>query len=84
MKHGYVIKVINNVAEICEFETITILTMPDGSKLYCIHTKYGDEYYPERDLSESREKLIGECESLNKALAGATNERSVYKVRRQR
>ena len=80
MKHGYIIIARDYVAEICEFETITILKMPDDSKLYLIHTKYGDEYYPEGDLSETREKLIGECEALNKALSGAKNGRkgSVY------
>ena len=80
MKHGFVIIARDYKAEVCEFETITIVAMPDGSKLYLIHTKYGDDYYNERDLSTDRVRLEKECEELNKALAGVKNARSNRKV----
>jgi len=83
MKNGYLIIVRDYVAEICEFETITIITMPDNSKLYFIHTKYGDDYYQEEDLSATREKLEKECNELNKALTGACNAGSNHKIYRR-
>ena len=49
MKNGFVIIVKDYKAEICEFTTLTVITMPDGSKLYFVHTKYGDEYFKEMD-----------------------------------
>lgn len=70
MKNGYVIIVRDYVAEVCEFQTLTIIAMPDNSRLYFIHTKYGDDYYHEEDLFATREKLDKECEGLNKALRG--------------
>ena len=85
MKHGYVIIVKDYVAEICEFETLTVIAMPDDSRLYFIHTKHGDDYFNERDLRANRSDLEHECEELNKALR-ESHERtktSVYKARRQ-
>lgn len=85
MKQGYVIIVKDYVAEICEFQTLTTIAMPDGSLLYFIHTKHGDNYFNEADLRTTREALVIECEEMNKALRGL-NERikgSVHKVRRQ-
>ena len=68
MKHGYVIIVKDYVAEICEFTTLTIVNMPDDSKLYFIHTKFGDDYFQEGDLKNNKECLMKECEDLNRAL----------------
>ena len=80
MKHGYVIIARDYVAEICEFETLTVIQMPDGTKLYFIHTKFGDDYFPEENLSATRESLEEECAELNKALRGS-NARSNNKAR---
>ena len=79
MKHGYVIIVRNYIAEICEFETLTVVQMPDNTRLYFIHTKYGEDYYQEDNLSATREGLEKECEELNKALRG-NNARSSNKT----
>ena len=79
MKHGFVIIARDYIAEICEFETLSIIAMPDNTKLYFIHTKYGDDYFQERELSPTKEKLEKECEELNKALRGG-NARSNHKT----
>lgn len=79
MKHGYVIIARNYMAEICEFDTLTIIAMPDNTRLYFIHTKYGDDYFQESELSATREKLEKECEELNEALRGG-NARSNRKT----
>lgn len=68
MLNGYCLIVKDYKAEIVEFQTRTIITMPDDSKLYLIHTKYGDEYFNEKDLSSTKERFITECEELNKTL----------------
>lgn len=83
MKHGYCLIVRDYVAEIVEFTTITIIAMPDETKLYFIHTKYGDDYYKEGDLSPTRERFEQECADLNKTLSATkgANEKSIYKVR---
>jgi len=83
MKHGYVIIAKDYKAEICEFETLTVINMPDGTKLYFVHTKYGDSYFNEGDLRANRSDLEKECEELNKALRGidGRTKTSVYKVR---
>lgn len=82
MKHGYVIIAKDYVAEICEFETITVIAMPDDSKLYFVHTKYGDNYFNESDLKASKSELEKECNELNEALkrVGESNARSHYKT----
>ena len=82
MKTGYVIIVKDYVAEICEFQTLTIINMPDNSKLYFVSTKYGENYFNESDLKPNRIDLEKECEELNKALVKArgVNARSGYKT----
>lgn len=83
MKHGYVIIARDYKAEICEFETLTIIAMPDKTRLYFIHTKYGDEYFQESELSATRESLVEECEALNKALLrGHNGNESVFAKRK--
>jgi hypothetical protein len=83
MKNGFVIIVKDYKAEICEFTTLTVITMPDGSKLYFVHTKYGDEYFKEMDLRANRSELEKECEAMNKALGGLNgrNKGSYHKIR---
>ncbi len=82
MKHGYVIIAKDYKAEICEFETLTVINMPDGTKLYFVHTKYGDNYFSEGDLRPARSDLEKECREMNEALviAREQNARSSYKV----
>lgn len=70
MLNGYCLIVRDYKAEIVEFSTISIITMPDGSKLYLIHTKFGDEYMKESDLSPTKEKFEKDCADLNKTLSG--------------
>ena len=90
MLNGYCLMVRNYKAEIVEFSTESIINMPDGSKLYLIHTKFGDEYMNEKDLSPTKERFIKDCEDLNKSLAKAQEgvklgiERSIYKPRQHR
>lgn len=83
MRRGYVIIVKDYVAEICEFETLTVIAMPDGSRLFFIHTKYGDNYFNEADLKASRTELEKECEAMNKALRGfnGRTKGSYHKIR---
>lgn len=68
MKNGYLIMVKDYKAEIVEFETLTVIMMPDESKTFFVQTKYGAGYYSERDLRATREELEQECEDMNKAL----------------
>lgn len=68
MDKGYVIIVKDYKAEICEFITIAIGNMPDNSKLYFVHTKYGDDYFNEQELKANRTDLEKECDELNKVL----------------
>jgi len=70
MPKGYVIIVRNYIAEIVEFRTISIDEMPDGTKMYLIETKYGEDTYKESDLSPIRKALVEECDNLNRALRG--------------
>lgn len=87
MRQGYCLLVRDYKAEIVEFTTKTILQMPDGSKLYLINTKFGDDYVNERELSESRERFEKECAELNEALSKSQRggldgaERSLYQPR---
>lgn len=90
MLNGYRLIVRNYKAEIVEFATKSIVTMPDDSKVYLIHTKYGDEYVSEKELSKDRESFEQECAEINKALEKAQRggldgaERSIYKPRPNR
>ena len=68
MREGYVIVVRNYNAEIVKFVTMKEIIMPDSSKLYYVHTKYGNEYFKESDLFETEEELVAECEQLNDAM----------------
>lgn len=68
MREGYVIVVRNYKAEIVRFVTMKEIIMPDSSKLYYVHTKYGNEYFKESDLFETEEELVAECEQLNDAM----------------
>ena len=68
MIKGYVIIVRDYVAEVCEFTTLQIIDTPDGIKLYYVHTKYGDNYFKESELSPIRKPLLEQCEELNKEL----------------
>lgn len=68
MREGYVIVVRNYKAEIVRFVTMKEIIMPDSSKLYYVHTKYGNEYFKESDLFETEEELVTECEQLNDAM----------------
>lgn len=68
MREGYVIVVRNYNAEIVKFVTMKEIIMPDSSKLYYVHTKYGNEYFKESDLFETEAELVAECEQLNDAM----------------
>lgn len=68
MREGYVIVVKNYNAEIVRFVTMKEIIMPDSSKLYYVHTKYGNEYFKESDLFETEEELVVECKQLNDAM----------------
>lgn len=87
MLNGYCIIAKDYNAEIVEFSTLSIITMPDMSKLYFIHTKYGDDYKHEKELSPTREELEKECKELNESFqrvkkgAGDKHGKSVYKPR---
>lgn len=80
MLKGYVIIVRNYIAEICEFTTLQVVDTPDGTKLYYISTKYGEDYYRESELKPIRKMLEKECEDLNKSLSGAKNAGSKIKI----
>lgn len=80
MPKGYVIIVRDYVAEICEFQTIEIFTAPDGTRIYHVLTKYGEDDFKEGELKPIRKMLEKECEELNKALAGAKDARSNSKT----
>lgn len=71
MKHGYLIIVKDYKAEIVEFQTLTIIMMPDETRMYFVQTKYGEGYYNERDLRATSEELEQDCEDMNKALQRA-------------
>ena len=64
--------------------------MPDDSKLYLIHTKFGDEYVKEKELSKSKESFEKECAEINESLQKVQKgdldgaERSLYKPRQHR
>ena len=68
MREGYVIVVKDYNAEIVRFVTMKVIIMPDSSKLYYVHTKYGNEYFKESDLFETEEELVVECKQLNDAM----------------
>jgi hypothetical protein len=68
MREGYVIVVKDYNAEIVRFVTMKEIIMPDSSKLYYVHTKYGNEYFKESDLFETEEELVVECKQLNDAM----------------
>lgn len=68
MREGYVIVVKDYNAEIVRFVTMKEIVMPDSSKLYYVHTKYGNEYFKESDLFETEEELVVECKQLNDAM----------------
>lgn len=70
MRRGYVIIVRNYIAEICEFETISIINTPDDIRIYYVRTKYGEDYFKESEVSPIRKALEKECEEMNKALRG--------------
>lgn len=67
MLNGYCIVAKDYKAEIVEFATLSIINTPDGGKIYLIHTKYGDDYRKESELSPTREKFEKECEEINKS-----------------
>lgn len=84
MLNGYCLIVRDYKAEICEFVTHQTFTMPDDSKLFYVQTKYGFDYFNEKEVHQTREELVEECEQLNKALVkGGTGgkEKSLYKPR---
>lgn len=86
MLNGYCLVAKDYKAEIVEFSTLSIITMPDNSTLYLIHTKYGDEYRHESELSSTREKFEKECEQLNESFArlkekGDKSGKGIYKPR---
>lgn len=88
MLNGYCLVVRDYKAEIVEFATLSVITMPDESKLYLVRTKYGDDYMNEGDLSPTKDKFVAECESLNRTLAKVKegeknfgNEKRVYHQR---
>ena len=68
MREAEVRVVRNYNAEIVKFVTMKEIIMPDSSKLYYVHTKYGNEYFKESDLFETEEELVAECEQLNDAM----------------
>lgn len=68
MREGYVIIAKDYRAEIVKFVTMKEIIMPDESKLYYVHTKYGNDYFKETDLFQSEEELIEECKQLNDAM----------------
>lgn len=82
MPKGYVIIVRDYVAEICEFTTLSIEELPDGSRLYYVHTKYGDDYYKEDELSPIRKALEEEYNQICSSLMGVHSEGSIHKTRR--
>ena len=90
MLNGYCLIVKDYKAEIVEFATKSIITMPDDSKVYLICTKYGDEYVSERELSANKETFERECAEINVSLEKAQRggldgaERSIYKPRPHR
>ena len=89
MLNGYCLIVRDYKAEIVEFATKSIVNMPDGSSLYLIHTKYGDDYYNEHDLSPTKEVFEKECEELNITLSklkgdNSGTEKLIYKPRQHR
>ena len=86
MLNGYCLIAKDYKAEIVEFSTLSIITMPDSSKLYLIHTKYGDEYKHENELSPTREKFEKDCQQLNEVFTklkqkGDNHGKGVYKPR---
>ena len=86
---GYCLLVRNNKAEIVEFNTKSTDTMPDGSMIYCVTTKYGEDFFHENDLSPIKGALEKDCNELNKVLRETEGEkkrdiRSIYKPRPQR
>lgn len=88
MLNGYCLMVRDYKAEIVEFATLSVITMPDSSRLYLVHTKFGDDYMNEKDLSPTKERFEKECNDLNKALMklkegdkNGGNEKQLYKPR---
>lgn len=84
MLNGYCLIARDYKAEIVEFATMSIINTPDNGKLYLIHTKYGDEYRKEDELSPTRERFEKECEEINKSFAkikGDANGKSIYHKR---
>lgn len=82
MPKGYVIIVRDYIAEICEFKTIEIVHAPDGTIIYHVQTKFGEDYFRESEVKPVRKMLETECEELNKALSGAKNAKSNHKNHR--
>lgn len=78
MEKGFVIIVKDYKAEIVEFFTLKIISMPDGSRIYYVITKYGNEYFKETDLSTTRESLEQECSAMNEALGKVHGASRVY------
>ena len=81
MRQGFLIYIKDYVAEIVEFKTLQIYQMPDGTKKYFVHTKYGEEFFYESDLHVSRSELEQECEELNKALRVVNGKGSIHSTR---
>ena len=68
MFKGYTIVIKDYKAEICEFRTIEIINAPDGTKIYHIETKYGEDYLKECDVVPVKKMLEKQCEELNNTL----------------
>ena len=86
MLNGYCLIARDYKAEIVEFQTLSIVNMPDDSKLYLVHTKYGDDYMSESDLSPTRERFEEECKAINESFAKIKGdergaEKRIYKPR---
>ena len=73
ISRGFCLLVRDYKAQIVEFTTKSITTMPDNSKIYLIHTKFGDDYVNESELSPTKDRFINECEELNHSLSRLQN-----------
>lgn len=82
MPKGYVIIIKDYVAEICEFRTIEIINAPDGTIIYHVETKYGEDYFKEGDVKPVRKMLEKECEEMNETLRGVNHAGSNLKNHR--
>lgn len=66
---AYTIVARDYKAEIVELEILTTVKMPDNSNLHFAHSKFGDDYYSDRDIKYNPRDLEADCIEMNKALA---------------